>query len=92
MYNPLKYIVNTINKKHLNIPRCRINPKKKDFIVSKVYGIRFPVKLAGLVRYFMQIKGNFDLTVVFTGVTVPTTLREIGWPKASFAKASFSQF
>ena len=30
MYNPLKYSVNTINKKHLNIPRCRINPKKKD--------------------------------------------------------------
>ena len=52
----------------------------------------FPVKLAGLVRYFMQIKGNFDLTVVFTGVAIPTTLREIGWPKASFAKASFSQF
>ena len=30
MYNPLKYNVNAINKKHLNIPRCRINPKKKD--------------------------------------------------------------
>ena len=28
-YNPLKYSINTINKKHLNIPRCRI-PKKKD--------------------------------------------------------------
>ena len=40
----------------------------------------------------MQIKGNFDLTVVFAGVAIPTTLREIGWPKASFAKASFSQF
>ena len=40
----------------------------------------------------MQIKGNFDLTVVFTEVGIPTTLREIGWPKASFAKASFSQF
>ena len=39
----------------------------------------------------MQIKGNFNLTVVFTGVAIPTTLREIGWPKASFAKASFSQ-
>ena len=25
---PLKYRINTINKKHLNIPRCRINPKK----------------------------------------------------------------
>ena len=23
-----KYRINTINKKHLNIPRCRINPKK----------------------------------------------------------------
>ena len=61
-------------------------------IVSKVYGIGFPVELAGLVRYYMQIKGYFDLTVVFTGVGIPTTLREIGWPKASFAKASFSQF
>ena len=30
VYNPLKYSVNTINKKQLNIPRCRINPKKKD--------------------------------------------------------------
>ena len=30
MYRPLKYSVNTINKKHLNIPRCRINPKKRD--------------------------------------------------------------
>ena len=29
MCNPLKYSVNTINKKHLNIPRCRINPKKE---------------------------------------------------------------
>ena len=25
---PYKYRINTINKKHLNIPRCRINPKK----------------------------------------------------------------
>ena len=40
----------------------------------------------------MQISGNFDLTVVFIEVGIPTTLREIGWPKASFAKASFSQF
>ena len=61
-------------------------------MTAQVYGIGFPVKLAGLVRYFMQIKGNFDLTVVFTGVAIPTTLREIGWPKASFAQASFSQF
>ena len=50
------------------------------------------MELAGLVRYYMQINGNFDLTVVFTGVAPPTTLREIGWPKVSFAKASFSQF
>ena len=50
------------------------------------------MELAGLVRYYMQINGNFDLTVVFTGVAIPTTLREIGWPKVSFAKASFSQF
>ena len=61
-------------------------------IVSKVYGIGFLVELAGLVRYYMQIKGYFDLTVVITGVGIPTTLREIDWPKASFAKASFSQF
>ena len=40
----------------------------------------------------MQISGNFDLTVVFIEVGIPTTLREIGWPKDSFAKASFSQF
>ena len=39
----------------------------------------------------MQIKGNFDLTVISTGVTIPTTLREIGWPKASCAKAMTSQ-
>ena len=50
------------------------------------------MELAGLVRYYMQINGNFDLTVVFTGVAIPTTLKEIGWPKVSFAKASFSQF
>ena len=47
---------------------------------------------AGLVRYFMQINGNFDLTVIATGVTIPTTLREIGWPMASCDKASFSLF
>ena len=41
----------------------------------------FPVELAGLVRYYMQIKGNFDLTVVFTGVGIPTTLRKIDCPK-----------
>ena len=50
------------------------------------------MELAILVRYFMQINGNFDLTVIFTGIAIPTTLREIDWPKASFAKASFSQF
>ena len=25
---PYKYRINAINKKYLNIPRCRINPKK----------------------------------------------------------------
>ena len=50
------------------------------------------MELAGLVRYYIQIKGNFDLTVVSTGVAIPTTLREIDWPKASCDKASFSQF
>ena len=50
------------------------------------------MELAGLVRYYIQINGNFDLTVFFTGVNIPTTLREIDWPKASFAKANFSLF
>ena len=50
------------------------------------------MELAELVRYYMQINGNFDLTVVSTGVAIPTTLREIGWPKANCAKASFSLF
>ena len=40
----------------------------------------------------MQIKGNFNLTVVSTGVIIPTTLREIDWPMASYDKASFSLF
>ena len=61
-------------------------------IEAKVPGIEFLAELARLVRYYMQINGNFDLTVVFTRVILPTTLREIGWPKVSFAKASFSQF
>ena len=26
----IKYRINAINKKHLNIPRCRINPKKSE--------------------------------------------------------------
>ena len=60
-------------------------------IESKVNGINFPVELVELVIYFMQINGNFDLTVIFTGIAIPTTLREIDWPKASFTKASFSQ-
>ena len=50
------------------------------------------MELVGLVRYYMQMKGNFDLTVISTEVTIPTTLREIGWPKASWDKASFSLF
>ena len=29
----------------------------------------------------MQIKGNFDLTVFSTGVTIPTTLRELTGPR-----------
>ena len=61
-------------------------------ITVKVYSIGFLVELVGLVRYYMQIKGNFDLTVISTGVTIPTTLREIDWPKASCDKASFSLF
>ena len=40
----------------------------------------------------MQIKGNFDLTVVSLGVVIPTTLREIGWPMISYDQASFSLF
>ena len=50
------------------------------------------MELVGLVRYYMQIKGNFDLTVVSAGVAIPTTLMEIDWPKACCDKASFSQF
>ena len=50
------------------------------------------MELVGLVRYYMQLKGNFDLTLVSTRVVIPTTLREIGWPKASCTKASFSLF
>ena len=50
------------------------------------------MELIGLVRYYMQIKGNFDLTMISTGVIIPTTLREIDWPKASCDKASFSLF
>ena len=49
-------------------------------------------EISRIGEIFHAKKGNFDLTVVFTGVAIPTTLREIGWPKASFAKASFSQF
>ena len=59
-------------------------------ITAKVYGIGFLVELTRLVRYYMQIKGNFDLTVISTEVTIPATLREIGWPKVSYDKASFS--
>ena len=55
-------------------------------IESKVNGIKFPVELAGLVLYFMQISGNFDLRVIFTGIAKARIA------KASFAKASFSQF
>ena len=61
-------------------------------ITAKVYGISFPVELVGLVGYYIQIKGNFNLTVIFTEVAIPTTLREIDWPKASCDKASFSLF
>ena len=50
------------------------------------------MELVGLVRYYMQIKGNFDLTMISTGSAIPTTLRQIDWPKASCDKASFSLF
>ena len=73
-----------------NIDEKQLNWGSK--ITVKVYGIGFLVELVGLVRYYIQIKGNFDLTVIFTRVTIPTTLREIDWPKASCAKASFSLF
>ena len=39
----------------------------------------------------MQIKGNFDLTVVSLGLIIPTLVKEIVWPKCSYDKASFSQ-
>ena len=40
----------------------------------------------------MQIKGNFNLTVVSLGVIIPTTLKEIAWSRVSYDKASFSLF
>ena len=52
-------------------------------ITVKVYGIGFLIERTGLVRYFMQIKRNFDLTVVSLGVVIPTTLMEIVWPRVS---------
>ena len=39
----------------------------------------------------MQIKGNFDLTMVSLGVIILTTLKEIVWPKCSCDKARISQ-
>ena len=60
-------------------------------ITVKVYGIGFLIERTGLVRYFMQIKGNFDLTVVSLGVVIPTTLMEIVWPRVSYDKARISQ-
>ena len=60
-------------------------------ITVKVYGIGFLIERTGLVRYFMQIKGNFDLTVVSLGVIIPTTLKEIVWPKCGCDKARISQ-
>ena len=39
------------------------------------------MKRTGLVRYLIQIKGNFDLTVVSLVVIFPTTLIEIVWPE-----------
>ena len=40
----------------------------------------------------MQIKGNFNLTVVSPLVIIPTTLKEIVWPRVSYDKANFSLF
>ena len=50
------------------------------------------MELVGLVLYYIQLKGNFEITMIFTGVAIPTTLREIDWPMASCNKASFSLF
>ena len=61
-------------------------------ITIKVYGIGFLIERTGLVRYFMQIKGNFDLTVASLEVIIPTTLKEIVWPRVSYDKANFSLF
>ena len=60
-------------------------------ITVKVYGIGFLIERTGLVRYFMQIKGNFNLTVVSLGVVIPTTLMEIVWPRVSYDKSRISQ-
>ena len=40
----------------------------------------------------MQIKGNFDLTVVSLVVIIPTTLKEIVWPRVSYNKANLIYF
>ena len=50
------------------------------------------MKRTGLVRYFMQIKGNFDLTRISLVVIFPTTLVEIYWPSVSYDKARISQY
>ena len=60
-------------------------------ITVKVYGMGFLIERTGLVRYFMQIKGNFNLTVVSLGVIIPTTLKEIVWRQCSCDKARISQ-
>ena len=61
-------------------------------ITAKVYGIKFLVELVRLVRDYIQIKGDFNLTMILTEVTIPTALRKIDWPKASCDKASFTLF
>ena len=60
-------------------------------ITVKVYGIGFLIERTGLVRYFMQIKGNFDLTVISLGAIIPTTFKEIVWLRVSCDKARISQ-
>ena len=58
----------------------------------KVIGIGFLIERTKLARILMYYKGDFDQTRFPVGAILPTTLREIAWPKSSCDKAEISQF
>ena len=58
----------------------------------KVIGIRFLIERTKLARILMPYKGDFNQTRFSVGAMLPTTLREIAWPKASCDKAEIIQF